>query len=398
MKIFLATYGSRGDFEPFLNFANFSASKGHQVILTTTAEFATRVNNPLIQTKIVAGAIQDLISKKLSFFQLLKQFNDTIKPDTVKMFNQVADLIQLHKPDLVLYHPKVLSAPIAAKSVGAKACLVEMIPLSTPTKEFGIIPGLGRSNYGIFNKLTFKLIQLSATVFKKDLVQIFKRFGENNINPDCYLCLVSNILVKQPTDWPKSAHLVGPWLAKASNEELDVELDKFLEKPTIYVGFGSMSDAKFSKRVSQISEAIIEMGYQVLLVTGWGSVDSNLKISDPKKILIRNSVPHSKVFPKVLVAIHHGGAGTVHATLINATPSVIVPFIADQRWWAQNLYEKNLGPKPLGKNRLSNSKLQKAIRHALESKPKIAESSIEFGKTDPMANSLAILENLVAKK
>lgn len=398
MKIFLATYGSRGDFEPFLNFANFAANKGHQVILAATAEFATKVNDPLIQTEIVAGAIQDLISKKLSFFQLLKQFNDTIKPDTVKMFNQVADLIQLHKPDLVLYHPKVLSAPIAAKSVGAKSCLVEMIPLSTPTKEFGIIPGLGKSNYGIFNKLTFKLIQLSATVFKKDLVQISKRFGENNMNSDCYLCLVSNSLVKQPTDWPKSAHLVGPWLAKDSNEELDVELDKFLEKPTIYVGFGSMSDAKFSKRVSQISEAIIDMGYQVLLVTGWGSVDSNLKISDSKKILIRNSVPHSKVFPKVLVAIHHGGAGTVHAALMNGTPSVIVPFIADQRWWAQKLYEKNLGPKALSKNRLSNSKLQKAIRQALESKPRITESSREFVKADPMANSLAILENLVSKK
>lgn len=398
MKIFLATYGSRGDFEPFLNFAEFAQAHGHEVILTGTEEFISNVKNTKIKTEIVAGAIQDLISKKLSFFQLLKQFNDTIKPDTVKMFNQVADLIQLHKPDLVLYHPKVLSAPIAAKSVGAKSCLVEMIPLSTPTKEFGIIPGLGKSNYGIFNKFTFKLIQLSATVFKKDLVQISKRLGENDMNSDCYLCLVSNSLIKQPADWPKSAHLVGPWLAKESDEELDVELDKFLEKPTIYVGFGSMSDAKFSKRVSQISEAIIEMGYQVLLVTGWGSLDSNSKFSDAKKILIRESVPHKKVFPKVLVAIHHGGAGTVHAALINATPSVIVPFIADQRWWAQKLYEKNLGPKALSKNQLTNSKLQNAIRQALESKPKIAEISLEFAKTDPMANSLEILENLVAKK
>jgi sterol 3beta-glucosyltransferase len=117
MKIFIATYGSRGDFEPFLNFSEYAVGQGHQVILAATAEFTSQVKNPHIKTETVAGAIQELISNQISYLKLIEQFNEIIKPDTVKMFNQVSELILDHKPDLVLYHPKVMSAPLAAASL-----------------------------------------------------------------------------------------------------------------------------------------------------------------------------------------------------------------------------------------------------------------------------------------
>jgi sterol 3beta-glucosyltransferase len=210
----------------------------------STAEFTSQVKNPHIKTETVAGAIQELISNQISYLKLIEQFNEIIKPDTVKMFNQVSELILDHKPDLVLYHPKVMSAPLAAKSIGAKSCLVEMIPLSTPTKEFGLLPGIGRSNFGIFNKLTFKLIEISANIFKKDLSQISKSLQQTDNKPDCYMCLVSPRLLDRPSDWPDSAHLVGPWFVDHNDGELDQELEEFLRLPTVYVGFGSMSDKK----------------------------------------------------------------------------------------------------------------------------------------------------------
>lgn len=398
MKIFIATYGSRGDFEPFLNFSEYAVSEGHQVILAATAEFTSQVSNPQIKTETVAGAIQELISNQISFLKLIEQFNDTIKPDTVKMFHQVSELIQQHKPDLVLYHPKVMSAPLAARSIGAKSCLVEMIPLSTPTKEFGLLPGIGRSNFGIFNRLTFKLIEISANLFKKDLSQISKSLQQTDNKPDCYMCLVSPNLLDRPSDWPDSAHLVGPWFRDSTDEDLDQELKEFLRQPTVYVGFGSMSDKKFSERIKLIVETLLEMQYQVLLVTGWGRLASDLEFSDPGKVLIRESVLHRKVFPKVEVAIHHGGSGTTHAALSAATPSVVIPFIADQHWWARKLYEKDLAPRPFSKNRITKKKVQKSVIQARAAKPALLEISQQMNIADPVPESLAILLDLLTKR
>jgi hypothetical protein len=50
----------------------------------------------------------------------------------------------------VLYHPTVLTAPIAARSIGAASGLVEIIPVLTPTKEFAST-GLRISNCSFHN-------------------------------------------------------------------------------------------------------------------------------------------------------------------------------------------------------------------------------------------------------
>jgi sterol 3beta-glucosyltransferase len=155
---------------------------------------------------------------------------------------------------------------------------------------------------------------------------------------------------------------------------------------------------KFSERIKLIVETLLEVEYQVLLVTGWGRLASDLEFSDPGKVLIRESVLHRKVFPKVEVAIHHGGSGTTHAALSAATPSVVIPFIADQHWWARKLYEKGLAPKPFSKNRTNKKRIQQSVIKARAAKPALLEISKEMNIADPMPESLAILLDLVTKR
>jgi sterol 3beta-glucosyltransferase len=40
--------------------------------------------------------------------------------------------------------------------------------------------------------------------------------------------------------------------------------------------------------------------------------------------------PHPLVLPRAAAAVHHGGIGTVQAATAAGTPSVLVPFIAEQ--------------------------------------------------------------------
>ena len=57
MKIYLVTIGSRGDFEPFYAFAKIAASKGHEVHLAVTEEFASEVKSDDIRTLELTGTI-----------------------------------------------------------------------------------------------------------------------------------------------------------------------------------------------------------------------------------------------------------------------------------------------------------------------------------------------------
>ena len=78
--------------------------------------------------------------------------------------------------------------------------------------------------------------------------------------------------------------------------------------------------------------------------------------ADPRAgddLLVVDSVPHDAVLPRAIVAMHHGGAGTVHATTRAGTPSILVPFLSDQPFWAAQLERIGLAGPPLHRNRLA---------------------------------------------
>ncbi len=45
--------------------------------------------------------------------------------------------------------------------------------------------------------------------------------------------------------------------------------------------------------------------------------------------------------------IHHGGAGTTHAAVAAGVPSVVIPHVGDQPFWAMRLHRLGVAPSPL---------------------------------------------------
>jgi UDP:flavonoid glycosyltransferase YjiC (YdhE family) len=59
--------------------------------------------------------------------------------------------------------------------------------------------------------------------------------------------------------------------------------------------------------------------------------------------------------------VHHGGAGTTAAAVRAGIPSVVVPFLGDQPFWAWRLGQLGVAPPPIPRPALTAERLAAAI-------------------------------------
>lgn len=278
----------------------------------------------------------------------------------VKILEIISKQILEIKPDVVLYHPSALSAPIAARHLKSLSVLVEIIPIKSPTKEFASA-GLWTSDLKFLNRLTYLGVKVAEKVFYFETKKIAKELNVKKLNHDIAISLVSPAIIDRPKDWPTNSYVVGPWY-QPRNEELSQELTDFVDrKETIYAGFGSMKRGNPQKLARTIINTCEKLGLQVIISKGWGGLEVPADLLNKDFVKFVPGVPHEKLFPKLKAVIHHGGGGTVHASLRAGTPSIIAPFVVDQPWWADRLYKAGLGPKALPLRRFNEKNLAKRI-------------------------------------
>ncbi|MFM1826053.1 MAG: hypothetical protein RLZZ37_688 [Actinomycetota bacterium] len=357
MKIYLVTTGSRGDFEPFYAFAKQASNLGHEVYLAVTEEFIEEIKNSNFNVLKLPGTIKQFVdSNGVSYIKNALDFLPNVRPMLVKILDVIANQIIEIKPDVVLYHPTALTAPIAAKSINALSVLVEIIPVLSPTKEFASA-GLWTSDLGFLNKLTYKGVEVAEKLFFLETNKLAKKLKVKNKEHDLAISLVSPALLKRPHDWPNNSYVVGPWYQEKS-EELSPEIVEFVErKDTIYAGFGSMKKKNPLQLAKTIIEACKQLNLQLIMNKGWGGLELPSEYQNDDSIRFVTGISHSKIFPKVKAIMHHGGVGTVHAALRAGTVSIIVPFIVDQPWWADRLHRLELGPKALPLRKFTKNNL-----------------------------------------
>jgi UDP:flavonoid glycosyltransferase YjiC (YdhE family) len=94
--------------------------------------------------------------------------------------------------------------------------------------------------------------------------------------------------------------------------------------------------------------------------SGW----SELNNAASNEILHLKAVPHQWLLPRCQMVIHHGRAGTTSAGLHAGIPNIVIPFTADQPFWATRVHAIVAGPKPVPVKRLSIEYLTCAIVEA----------------------------------
>jgi len=121
----------------------------------------------------------------------------------------------------------------------------------------------------------------------------------------------------------------------------------------------------------------------------------------PDSAFLVKSVPHSWLFPKVALSVHHGGAGTTAATLRAGIPSVIVPFTADQPFWGWLIADRGLGSRPIPRKTLDAKQLASAIITVLRD-PHMQERAAAMGRLvreeNGVGKAVQILETFHAQR
>lgn len=206
---------------------------------------------------------------------------------------------------------------------------------------------------------------------------------------------ISPTLVPRPPDWPTRFSITGYWWAPSDNDfSPDPDLAAFLaagEAP-VYVGFGSMLGFD-RERVLQIVLDALD-GRRALLYSGWSGFGAGAL---PPGVHRVGHVPHAWLFPRVAFAVHHGGAGTTHASARAGVPSVVLPFAADQFFWADRLHSLGVAPRYLAHRDLCASQLRERFMAANTPAMRMRAAQIarSIATETGVANAVAQIEAMV---
>lgn len=386
-NVLILTYGSRGDVEPFIALALGMQAAGYTVSLATAERFEDWVEGFRIPFHAITDAALALIDTpdaktmiegtggRLAVIMAGIQMMKKAGPSTRQMMHDAWTAAQSTKPDLIIFHPKMLAAPHIAEKLQVPAIMATLQPLIVPTNAFPAslpempIPGYNKLSYALV-PLAYRTFRKSANAFREDTLglppvnagkEILMPKGAGTIP---VLHAISPAVLPRPDDWPDHAHMTGYWRLPGDKTYAPPQkLAAFLADgpPPIFVGFGSMTsrDPKTLGRI--VVQALRRANQRGIVSTGW----AELEIEENDEIISIPAVPYHWLFPRMAAVVHHGGAGTTAEGFFAGVPSVICPFFADQPFWAARSVALRVGARPVPRKKLTPDRLARSIMEAV---------------------------------
>lgn len=358
-KIILGTIGTWGDLFPIIGLAKGLTGQGHSVRIASSPSYRDLVEGdglafvgvgpPLgfaeyaSEPKIMNGRMGGFAG----FSYLFKRF---IFPHLERYVSELSEV--LSGADLLLAHPGLIAAPIAAEVTGVRSGTVSVFPGLIPTEHASAMPtrlptapgAMGRT----INRVSWAAAKVNVNrLFDRPVNQARRQVSLPPItgsffvplssgNP--YLVLSSAAVVERPADWPAQVELTGfiNWDRPSSWEEPDA-LRRFLVAPEptalITLGASSSLDPQFFYR--DAIRAAHDAGYRSLVLTG--PTPTPVENPNDDRTFCVPFAPLSLVAPHCSAAIHHGGVGTTVELLQAGVPQLIVPRGFDQPQTARRM-------------------------------------------------------------
>ena len=422
MNIFIATYGSRGDVQPYVALGKGLQNAGHKVTLATSERFCNFVKahglhygymNDDLLAILDTDQGRDLVENTNNLFEVIKQTFSMMKqvgPMQQALLQESWEAAKQSNPDLIIFHPKAYGGPQFAEKLGIPVTMALLIPMMVPTTEH---PNLGFPELKLgawYNRMTYQFVNKLTGVSANKHVKAWR--AANGLPPQKRFDILhttdggvipvlhgfSQHVIPPPSDWPKTARTTGYWFLNQANDWIPPpELEVFLEAgpPPVYVGFGSMAGRDPERLANIVIEALQRAGVRGIIVTGWGGLKA---VALPETVLQIDQAPHAWLFPRMAAIVHHGGAGTTAAGLRAGKPSVVVPFFGDQPFWGQRIHSLGVGSNPIPQKKLTAEKLAAAIKDVI-SNPTIRQKAEDLGAKvrheDGIGNAVALIEGIM---
>src|SRR5262249_14109830 len=174
----------------------------------------------------------------------------------------------------------------------------------------------------------------------------------------------SPILVPKPREWGGSTCVSGYWFANPPADwQPPGDLLAFLQAgpPPVYIGFGTMQDSG-PAMTAIVREAMQLAGERGILLATPDELES---LGGDDNVYRTASIPFRWLFPRVAAVVHHGGLGTSHCAARAGVPQIAVPFMGDQYFWGNRLWQLGMAHRPLPRRSVTAAALASAIQTAL---------------------------------
>lgn len=388
--ITLLTSGTRGDVIPYIALGKGLANAGYNVRVAAPSGFAQLFNEQGEGTSPLNfvpfdGNPTDLLIEQGDSTPMTLGTNPIRSIQATRNFLQKARHLYRHMlhsaaqacrgSDLLIHGLPTIWGAHIAEGLGIPAVRANLQPL-TPTREFpsALLP-FRFSLFGIGNWLSHWAVTQATWLSWRSEINHARHadFGlgaahllDPSLRADSHQPLTLNAfsehVVPRPKDWNEKQIITGYWkLKEVTSERVDEleEVQRFIgsAKNPIAIGFGSPGTQGY---LPMLEEALNIANAQAVLTlpTKWhGEIKS-------KNIFPIEYIPHEWLYPRVRVAIHHGGAGTTSASLHAGIPTITLPLAIDQFFWGERIQKLGVGLS-IPQRKLNAQNLAQEISEAL---------------------------------
>jgi UDP:flavonoid glycosyltransferase YjiC (YdhE family) len=410
LRIVVAALGSRGDVQPFLNLGVGLRENGHDVQMAVPENFMELVKEHGLGFVSIRGDFKKMLSSTEGRKFLKSKNPITFVSRIKKLSNELMQTMQddiydaLDGADACVF--SYLCGPVI--DVAEKTRIPCFLGMVYPVLRTGEYPNLAVTlkNLGShFNKWTYDLFTFFMWIAFGSICNnwrktrlglskspIFQRIEKSGIP---ILAAYSSYVVPKPTDWPVQAYVTGYWFPNVRDDwQATGELENFLASgpPPVCVTFGSMTDNEIDQITKLIKHTLKNERLRGIFVASWSGMGKAEAESNDFYYL--ESIPYNWLFPKVAAVLQHGGAGTLAATLEAGIPPIVLPFVGDQKFWAQQVYKLGVAPKPFRRSALNEKRLSSALRIAINDKS-LRKKAYELGCSIRGENGVAAAIDII---
>lgn len=383
VTISIVASGSRGDVQPYVALGKGLKDAGYNVRLLASDDFERLVTEAGLTFASTGESVEAVIqtdewrkvTESGNFLKILAKMQSEMKHRAVGLAQLLPALLE--GSDLIMTGMSGMGGVFSyAERYKIPVIQAYVFPF-TPTRAFPspLVPrlpfgkALNRLSFHVTRqmfwqntKLIDNLVRQTLHMSKRGFWGPFKSLNTNQV-PALYG--YSPHVLPRPNDWEDHHFVTGYWFLDAADEWTPPsDLMDFLEagEAPVYIGFGSMGSRNPEEAGRIALEGLERSGQRGVLASGWGGI----KPTDlPKSVHLISSIPHTWLFPRMAAVVHHGGAGTTAAGLRAGVPSVIVPFMGDQPFWAKRVVDLGVGPASIPRKKLTGALLGEAITEAM---------------------------------
>jgi sterol 3beta-glucosyltransferase len=357
VNVALATTGTRGDIQPFVCLARALADGGHDVEVIAPRSAAEMTRRAGISFRALPYDFQEQIRSEpaqrmlaagrvTATFRWVREREKGYRDATNHALISATESV-----DLIVCN---LLAQAKCRAV-AQAREIPLVPVHLqPHVRSWAYPSVwsGWRNLGpVLNRLSHELTHQMAWRSQHDgLAALHRELGlappTNSTGRPILsgegptLLAYSQVLCPAPPGWPATLHPVGPLKlgpelrTRLGEIGIPSELEAWLQAGSspVFLGFGSMPVLDKGATLRTIRASLSALGARGIVAAGWSEL-GELDTAGDDTLIAVGDIDHDSLLPRCRAAVHHGGAGTVAASLGAGIPTLVCSVFGDQRFW-----------------------------------------------------------------